>query len=132
MRFDKLIDAAATRFSAFTSGITKKDALQSFAADYALYSKRNFAAFNNKKFEFNPLLEKNAIKEFKNIIRTGDKDVLAAVRQEAVKIAKGATSGKVYDDAYEQALDKFAKRDMLAYKQKVISGAESPEFAFNN
>jgi hypothetical protein len=131
MRFDKLIDAAATRFSAFTSGITKKDALQSLAADYALYSKRNFAAFNNKKFEFNPLLEKNAIKEFKNIIRTGDKDVLAAVRQEAVKIAKGATSGKVYDDAYEQALDKFAKRDMLAYKQKVISGAESPEFAFN-
>jgi hypothetical protein len=131
MRFDKLIDAAATRFSAFTSGITKKDALQSLAADYALYSKRNFAAFNNKKFEFNPLLEKNAIKEFKNIIKTGDKDVLAAVRQEAVKIAKGATSGKVYDDAYEQALDKFAKRDMLAYKQKVISGAESPEFAFN-
>ena len=73
------------------------------------------------------------IKEFKNIIRTGDKDVLAAVRQEALrilksptKIAKGATSGKVYDDAYEQALDKFAKRDMLAYKQKVISGAGKP------
>ena len=86
---------------------------------------------NNKKFEFNPLLDKNAIKEFKNIIRTGDKDVLAEVRQEAVKIAKGATSGKVYDDAYEQALEKFAKRDMLAYKQKVISGAQSPEFAFN-
>ena len=130
MRFDKLIDAAATRFSTFTAGITKKDALKSLAMDYSTYSTRNFASFNNKKFEFNPLLEKDALKEFKNIIKGGDSDILAVVRQEATKIAKGATSGKVYDDAYEQALDKFAKRDMLAFKQKIISGAGNPEYTF--
>ena len=62
----KIVDGSANRYSKFVAGTDLKNGA---ALDFSLYTKRRLAAFNNKKFQFNPLLENDAFDWFKESIK---------------------------------------------------------------
>ena len=61
-----LVDGAENQYRVFTQGM---DLPNGAALDFGLYTMRRFGAFNNKRFQFNPLLENKAFDWFRNAIK---------------------------------------------------------------
>jgi len=75
--FKNIIDGTENQYRLFTAGTDLKNGA---ALDFGLFATRRFAAFNNKKFQFNPLLENKAFDWFK----------------ESIKGVKNKQTGKLY------------------------------------
>jgi hypothetical protein len=100
------------------------------AMDFGLYTQRRFAAFNNKKFKFNPLLENDAFDWFRAAIKKkepGFENVLknaedTAERIVATKNLKGAERSKALTTEIDKQVNILAKNKMLNLKQLAIKG----------
>ena len=108
------------------------------ALEFSLYTKRRLAAFNNKKFQFNPLLENDAFDWFKAAIlkkKPGFEDALsnaqgAAERIVAAKNLKGPALTKALADETSRQVSIAAKNKMLNLKQLAIKGNVEPNSLF--
>ena len=130
-----LVDGAENEYRAFTQGVELKNGA---ALDFGLYTLRRFGAFNNKRFQFNPLLENKAFDWFRNAIKTkapGFEDNLKIVDDIAKRIVdeKGLT-GAAYSKALKEETTKqinlLAKNKMLNLKQLAIKGNIEPNSLF--
>ena len=131
----KIVDGSANRYSKFVAGTDLKNGA---ALDFSLYTKRRLAAFNNKKFQFNPLLENDAFDWFKAAIlkkKPGFEDALsnaqgAAERIVATKNLKGPALTKALADETSRQVSIAAKNKMLNLKQLAIKGNVQPNSLF--
>ena len=131
----KIVDGSANRYSKFVAGTDLKNGA---ALDFSLYTKRRLAAFNNKKFQFNPLLENDAFDWFKAAIlkkKPGFEDALsnaqgAAERIVAAKNLKGPALTKALADETSRQVSIAAKNKMLNLKQLAIKGNVEPNSLF--
>jgi len=113
IRYKKLVDGSQQKFDIFAEGV---DAAREAALDWSSYSKQRFASLNNKDFQFNPLLDEAAKKEFKNIT-LANKGLVEGFEEQA------KTSGKTLDSLIEEK----TKKDLLSFKQITINSDFSPE-----
>jgi len=130
-----IVDGAENQYRVFTQGM---DLPNGAALDFGLYTMRRFGAFNNKRFQFNPLLENKAFDWFRNAIKTkapGFEDNLKIVDDIAKRIVdeKGLT-GAAYSKALKEETTKqinlLAKNKMLNLKQLAIKGNLEPNSLF--
>ena len=113
IRYKKLVDGSQQKFDIFAEGV---DAAREAALDWNSYTKQRFAAFNNKDYQFNPLFDEVAKKEFKNINLTNG-ELIKGFEEQA------KTSGKTLDYLIEEK----TKKDLLNFKQITINSNFSPE-----
>jgi hypothetical protein len=143
--FKNIIDGTENQYRLFTAGTDLKNGA---ALDFGLFATRRFAAFNNKKFQFNPLLENKAFDWFKESIkgvknkqtgklypRPGFEDNLKVAEEAAEKIIapknfQGLTRTKALEAEIDKQINILAKNKMLNLKQLVIKGNIEPSSLF--
>jgi hypothetical protein len=116
--FTEAIMKTQDKYKLFMGGL---DGTKAAVLDFDVFMKQNFAAFNNKRFKFNPLIEKGVVKFFKDKIILNNPNT---VKQLNV-IAK--ETGKTVDDLATQQ----AKDQVLNFKQNIIKSDQNPETLFN-
>ena len=84
-KLKQIVDKTNNQYKIFTGDM---DLTKGAAMDFGLYTQRRFAAFNNKKFKFNPLLENDAVDWFRTAIKNkepGFENVLKNAEDEALR-----------------------------------------------
>ena len=131
----KIVNAAENEYKAFVSGTELKNGA---ALDFGLYATRRFAAFNNKNFQFNPLLENKAFDWFKNAIKNKEPGFESSLKNatesaERIVAAKNLTGSaytKTLKEEVERQINVLAKNKMLNLKQLAISSNIKPNSLF--
>jgi hypothetical protein len=131
----QIVDKTDNQYKIFTGDM---DLPNGAAMDFGLYTQRRFAAFNNKKFKFNPLLENDAFDWFRAAIKNkepGFENVLknaedTAERIVATKNLKGAERSKALTTEIDKQVNILAKNKMLNLKQLAIKGNVEPNSLF--
>jgi len=134
-KLKQIVDKTDNQYKIFTGDM---DLANGAAMDFGLYTQRRFAAFNNKKFKFNPLLENDAFDWFRAAIKKkepGFENVLknaedTAERIVATKNLKGAERSKVLTTEIDKQVNILAKNKMLNLKQLAIKGNLEPNSLF--
>ena len=134
-KLKQIVDKTDNQYKIFTGDMDLKNGA---AMDFGLYSQRRFAAFNNKKFKFNPLLENDAFDWFRAAIKKkepGFENVLknaedTAERIVATKNLKGAERSKALTTEIDKQVNILAKNKMLNLKQLAIKGNVEPNSLF--
>jgi hypothetical protein len=127
-RLKKLVDSADTEYKIFTGGMK---GLEDAALDYNTFSKQRFGSYNNKKFKFNPLLEKQAYSEFEKIVKATP-EIMGNIKEDAAALFSKFGNTKSLKDITKELTEQRVKRNMLNFKQVVIAGNKNPEQVFNN
>ena len=133
--FKKIIDAAENEYRFLTADINFPNGA---ALDFGLYSTRRFAAFNNKNFKFNPLLEDKAVNWFRTAIKNkepGFETSLKNAEEAAERIVKnknlkGAERSTALKAEVTKQVDLLANNKMLNLKQLAISSNIKPNSLF--
>ena len=133
--FKKIIDAAENEYKFLTADVNLPNGA---ALDFGLYSTRRFAAFNNKNFKFNPLLETKAVDWFRTAIKKkqpGFETSLTNAKEAAERIItnknlKGAERSTALKAEVTKQIDLLAKNKMLNLKQLAISSNIKPNSLF--
>ena len=133
--FKKIIDAAENEYRFLTADINFPNGA---ALDFGLYSTRRFAAFNNKNFKFNPLLEDKAVNWFRTAIKNkepGFETSLKNAKEAAERIItnknlKGAERSTALKAEVTKQVDLLANNKMLNLKQLAISSNIKPNSLF--
>jgi hypothetical protein len=134
-KLKQIVDKTDNQYKIFTGDM---DLANGAAMDFGLYTQRRFAAFNNKKFKFNPLLENDAFDWFRAAIKKkepGFENVLknaedTAERIVATKNLKGAERSKALTTEIDKQVNILAKNKMLNLKQLAIKGNLEPNSLF--
>jgi hypothetical protein len=134
-KLKQIVDKTDNQYKIFTGDM---DLPNGAAMDFGLYTQRRFAAFNNKKFKFNPLLENDAFDWFRAAIKNkepGFENVLknaedTAERIVATKNLKGAERSKALTTEIDKQVNILAKNKMLNLKQLAIKGNVEPNSLF--
>ena len=134
-KLKQIVDKTNNQYKIFTGDM---DLTKGAAMDFGLYTQRRFAAFNNKKFKFNPLLENDAFDWFRAAIKKkepGFENVLknaedTAERIVATKNLKGAERSKALTTEIDKQVNILAKNKMLNLKQLAIKGNLEPNSLF--
>ena len=134
-KLKQIVDKTDNQYKIFTGDM---DLANGAAMDFGLYTQRRFAAFNNKKFKFNPLLENDAFDWFRAAIKNkepGFENVLknaedTAERIVATKNLKGAERSKALTTEIDKQVNILAKNKMLNLKQLAIRGNVEPNSLF--
>jgi len=134
-KLKQIVDKTDNQYKIFTGDM---DLANGAAMDFGLYTQRRFAAFNNKKFKFNPLLENDAFDWFRAAIKNkepGFENVLknaedTAERIVATKNLKGAERSKALTTEIDKQVNILAKNKMLNLKQLAIKGNVEPNSLF--
>jgi hypothetical protein len=134
-KLKQITDKTNNQYKIFTGDM---DLANGAAMDFGLYTQRRFAAFNNKKFKFNPLLENDAFDWFRAAIKNkepGFENVLknaedTAERIVATKNLKGAEKSKALTTEIDKQVNILAKNKMLNLKQLAIKGNLEPNSLF--
>jgi len=66
------------KYKLFMGGL---DGTKAAVLDFDVFMKQNFAAFNNKRFKFNPLIEKGVVNFFKNEIIFKQSELCKRIRK---------------------------------------------------
>ena len=133
--FKKIIDAAENEYKFLTADVNLPNGA---ALDFGLYSTRRFAAFNNKNFKFNPLLETKAVDWFRTAIKKkepGFETSLKNAKEAAERIItnknlKGAERSTALKAEVTKQVDLLANNKMLNLKQLAISSNIKPNSLF--
>ena len=133
--FKKIVDAAENEYKFLTAGVELKNGA---ALDFGTYAQRRFAAFNNKDFKFNPLLETKAVDWFRTAIKKkqpGFETSLKNAQDSAEKIIanknlKGAERATALKAEVTKQVDLLAKNKMLNLKQLAIQSNVKPNSLF--
>jgi len=134
-KLKQIVDKTDNQYKIFTGDM---DLANGAAMDFGLYTQRRFAAFNNKRFKFNPLLENDAFDWFRAAIKNkepGFENVLknaedTAERIVATKNLKGAERSKALTTEIDKQVNILAKNKMLNLKQLAIKGNVEPNSLF--
>jgi len=134
-KLKQIVDKTDNQYKIFTGDM---DLANGAAMDFGLYTQRRFAAFNNKRFKFNPLLENDAFDWFRAAIKNkepGFENVLknaedTAERIVATKNLKGAERSKALTTEIDKQVNILAKNKMLNLKQLAIRGNVEPNSLF--
>ena len=134
-KLKQIVDKTDNQYKIFTADM---DLANGAAMDFGLYTQRRFAAFNNKKFKFNPLLENDAFDWFRAAIKKkepGFENVLknaedTAERIVATKNLKGAERSKALTTEIDKQVNILTKNKMLNLKQLAIKGNVEPNSLF--
>ena len=127
IKLDKLVTSSQERYGKFIKDIDFKGAQ---ALDYNTYVNQRLAAFNNERFKYNPLLEKQAVEFFKKRYEKG------ALKDQAISITQKELGEKVkptqevFKTALEKNIDKLAKNEMLQIKSLAIQANRNPSTIF--
>ena len=133
--FKKIVDAAENEYKFLTAGVELKNGA---AMDFGTYAQRRFAAFNNKDFKFNPLLETKAVDWFRTAIKKkqpGFETSLKNAQDSAERIIanknlKGAERATALKAEVTKQVDLLAKNKMLNLKQLAIQSNVKPNSLF--
>ena len=133
--FKKIVDAAENEYKFLTAGVELKNGA---ALDFGTYAQRRFAAFNNKDFKFNPLLETKAVDWFRTAIKKkqpGFETSLKNAQDSAERIIanknlKGAERATALKAEVTKQVDLLAKNKMLNLKQLAIQSNVKPNSLF--
>ena len=129
-----LVDGAENQYRVFTQGM---DLSAGAALDFGLYTTRRFGAFNNKRFQFNPLLENKAFDWFRNAIKEkspGFEGVLKNAEDAAERIIgkqrrELTEAGEVaFRKTPDQTLEQFIKNQSPEGLVRNTKRIETPEF----
>ena len=129
-----LVDGAENQYRVFTQGM---DLPNGAALDFGLYTMRRFGAFNNKRFQFNPLLENKAFDWFRNAIKEkspGFEGVLKNAEDAAERIIgtqrrELTEAGEVaFRKTPDQTLEQFIKNQSPEGLVRNTKRIETPEF----
>ena len=124
----QIIDDATGRYNNFVSETGVKDAA---IIDFATYTNQRLGAFKNSKFKFDPTREDKVVEFFKDLAM-GNKSKKMAGNPEFVKeIARVAGTTNKNSKAFKDALDKFAKTQMISLKNLAVNSNRKPQVIFN-
>lgn len=123
----QILDDSTKRYENFVSKTDVKDAA---VIDFATYTNQRLGAFKNKKFEFDPTRETKAVEFFKDLVVGNKKLKMAGNPEFANEVARIAGTNNKNSKAYKEALDKFAKTQMLSIKNLAVKSNAKPQTIF--
>ena len=129
IRLKTRLDAANKYYNKFIKDIDFEGAQ---ALDFGKYMDQNLAAFNNKNFKFNPLLENKAFDFLKSRYRENEfllGEIVKKTRDQLGPDIK-ATSD-VFKKAVDDNLNKSIKAELLQLKETAIQSNVRPSAIFN-
>ncbi len=126
---DKLVTESQERYSKFIKDVNFGGAQ---ALDFNTYTTQRLGAFNNERFKYNPLLEKEAVNFFKQKYEKG------SLRNQKIfdteKQLKDKVNNKNYNEIFKETLEKniedAAKKDMINLKSRAIQADKNPATIF--
>jgi Flp pilus assembly protein TadG len=123
----KIIDDSTQRYKDFVGTVDVKDAA---VLDFATFTNQRLGAFKNSKFKFDPTREAKAVEFFKDLIIGNKKLKMAGNPEFADEVARMAGTKNKSSKAYKDALDKFAKTQMLSIKSLAVKSNAKPQTIF--
>ena len=113
----EIVDTSTKRYQDFVSETGVRDAA---IIDFTTYTKQRLGAFKNKKFQFDPTREVKAVEFFKDLVIGNKKKKIAGNPEFVKEVAKVAGTTNKNSKQFKDALDKFAKTQMLSLKRTVV------------
>lgn len=111
-----------------------KELSKLFIEDADNLFKQRFAAFDNKKFQYDPLtgtVGKRAVQEIKNIILKNNDMKKIVANQTSEDLAKLGGKGD-YEELFEKNLQSLAEQKIQGIKRAAISSGSNPEKYVNS
>jgi len=123
----EIIDSSTKRYQDFVSETGVKDAA---IIDFTTYTKQRLGAFKNKKFQFDPTREAKAVEFFKDLVVGNKKRKVAGNPEFLEEVFKVAKTRNKNSQQFKDALDKFAKTQMISLKNLAIKSNAKPQTIF--
>jgi len=129
IRLKKMVDNADTYYSKFIKDIDFKGAQ---ALDYGKYVDQHLAAFNNKNYKFNPLLENETFNFLKSRYKGNEFFVSEINKKTRAKLGdKISVNSPEYKKTFDDILNKNVKGQLLLLKENAIQSNVRPSAIFN-